>query len=157
MALAPSLACAGAVALSVGMAFALRASADDAREDQANGAFNLVATLAFAAILGVISLGVAMLKAVYGEAGALAASAVGGFVDTHAAAASIASLVGAGRLAPEDAIMPILAGLSTNTVSKIVVAASRGRAFAVRVIPGLVAFAAAAWAAGLVASAVSVR
>jgi hypothetical protein len=43
--------------------------------------------------------------------------------------------------------LPILAGLSTNTISKIVLAASSGGlSFALRVIPGLIMVAFAAWA-----------
>jgi uncharacterized membrane protein (DUF4010 family) len=51
----------------------------------------------------------------------------------------VASLVASGKLTPPDAVLPILAGLSTNTISKIVLAASSGGlSFALRVIPGLV-------------------
>jgi hypothetical protein len=49
-----------------------------------------------------------------------------------------------------DATVPILAGLSTNTISKVFFAASGGeRRFAVRVIPGLIVVALAAWAGAL--------
>jgi uncharacterized membrane protein (DUF4010 family) len=75
------------------------------------------------------------------------ATALAGFVDTHAAAISVASLVAEGRLHAVDAVVPILAGLSTNTLSKIFVAAvSGGRRFALGVIPALIVVALAAWA-----------
>jgi hypothetical protein len=46
-----------------------------------------------------------------------------------------------------DAVLPILVGLSTNTISKLVLAGtSGGRSFAVRVIPGLILIVLAAWA-----------
>ena len=78
------------------------------------------------------------------------ATAVAGFVDTHAAAISVASLVAAGKLHALDAIIPILTGLSTNTISKIFFAAASGeRSFAFRVIPGLIVVALAAWAGAL--------
>ena len=49
-----------------------------------------------------------------------------------------------------DAILPILTGLSTNTISKLVLAAtSGGRSFTVRVIPGLILVALAAWVGAL--------
>jgi uncharacterized membrane protein (DUF4010 family) len=49
-----------------------------------------------------------------------------------------------------DAIFAILAGLSTNTISKIFLAStSGGRSFASRVIPGLTVVALAAWAGAL--------
>lgn len=151
VALAPSLVCAGLVVLAGGASFTLRASkAADGDRPEEDGAFNLASTAAFGATLATITLGVAMLKGLFGETGALAAAAIAGFVDTHASAASIAALVAAGKLAPPDAVAPILAALTTNTLSKIVVAASYGRAFAVRVIPGLIAFAAAAWVGAMI-------
>jgi uncharacterized membrane protein (DUF4010 family) len=49
-----------------------------------------------------------------------------------------------------DAVVPILAALSTNTVSKIAVAStSGGRAFAFRVVPGLILLIMAAWIGAL--------
>jgi hypothetical protein len=49
-----------------------------------------------------------------------------------------------------DAVFPVLAALTTNTVSKTVFALSSGsRAFALRLIPGLILVAAAAWAGAL--------
>ena len=49
-----------------------------------------------------------------------------------------------------DAVLPILTGLSTNTISKMFVAGtSGGRSFALRVIPGLIIVALAAWVGAL--------
>jgi len=49
-----------------------------------------------------------------------------------------------------DAVAPILAGLSTNTISKMILAGTNGgRAFALRVIPGLIVVALAAWVGAL--------
>jgi hypothetical protein len=46
-----------------------------------------------------------------------------------------------------DAVFPILAGLSTNTISKMFLAGTNGgRSFALRVIPGLIVVVLAAWA-----------
>ena len=74
--------------------------------------------------------------------------AIAGFGDAHAAAASVASLVASGRLAAADAVVPILAALTTNAASKVVVAiASGGRRFAVPVVGGIALQIAAAWAA----------
>jgi len=50
-----------------------------------------------------------------------------------------------------DAVVPILAGLSTNTLSKMLLTCtSGGRSFALRVIPGLILVALAAWAGMLI-------
>jgi uncharacterized membrane protein (DUF4010 family) len=90
----------------------------------------------------------AALNSQLGKAGVLAAAAVAGFADTHSAAVSVASLVAAGRFAAQDAVTPILAGLTTNTTAKAAVAISTGgRRFAVQIIPGLVIVIAAAWVA----------
>ena len=78
------------------------------------------------------------------------AAALAGFVDTHSAAISVASLVASGKMSAADAVFPILAGLSTNTISKIFLAGvSGGRSFSLRVIPGLIVVALAAWIGSL--------
>lgn len=88
----------------------------------------------------------ATLNAWFGESGVLAAAAVAGFVDTHSAAVSVASLVAANKMSAREAVVPILAGLTTNTVSKVVFASvAGGRRFAVQIIPGLVLMVVAAW------------
>ncbi len=78
------------------------------------------------------------------------AAGIAGLVDTHAAAVSIASLVASGKILPEQAVFPVLAAITTNTVTKVVLAVgSGGRQFALRVIPGLLLLVAAAWVAAL--------
>ena len=95
--------------------------------------------VAFALTLAIILISSAALREWFGETGVTLATALAGFIDTHAAAISAASLVATGKLGAVDATIPILAGLSTNTVSKVVFAvASGGRSFALRVIPGLI-------------------
>ena len=82
----------------------------------------------------------------FGGAGVLLAAVVAGLVDTHAAAISVATLVASGRVTPQDAVVPILAALTSNTLSKIIMAATGGGwAFALRVVPGLVLITLAAW------------
>jgi uncharacterized membrane protein (DUF4010 family) len=62
----------------------------------------------------------------------------------------MASLVTAGKATPGEIEIPILAALSTNTLAKILFAAtSSGRLFAMAVIPGLVLVALAAWGGAL--------
>jgi uncharacterized protein DUF4010 len=86
----------------------------------------------------------------FGETGIVVAAALVGFVDTHSAAIAVASLVASGKMSAADAVAPILAGLSTNTISKVILAGiSGGRSFALCVIPGLIAVALAAWAGAL--------
>jgi len=92
----------------------------------------------------------AALREWFGETGVIVAAALAGFVDTHSAAISVASLVASGKMTAADAVLPVLAGLSTNTISKMFLAGiSGGRAFALRVIPGLIVVALAAWVGAL--------
>ena len=120
-------------------------------EQTSDSAFSLTGALIFAATLSVVLLASAALRANFGETGAILAAGVAGFVDTHAPAISIASLAATGRMQPAEVVIPILAGFTTNTVTKIVVAAtSGGRAFALRVAPGVVLVAVAAWAGALI-------
>jgi len=75
-----------------------------------------------------------------------------GFADTHSAAVSVAALVEEKRIAAPLAVIPILAAITTNTISKMVFAVSAGgRSFALYVIPGLVLLVAAAWAGAFIA------
>jgi uncharacterized membrane protein (DUF4010 family) len=145
------LVCAGGAAAVYGTIFtvwALRQKTEHQR--QGGRAFSIRTAIAFALTLAGILIASAALRDWFGEAGVILATALAGFVDTHAAAISVASLVAAGKLQARDAIVPILAGLSTNTISKIFfAAASGGRPFAFRVIPGLIVVALAAWAGAL--------
>jgi len=119
-------------------------------EPSAGRAFSLVTAMIFAATVAIITIGAAALRQQFGQNGIIAAAALGGLADTHAAAVSVAALVAAGNLAPSEAVLPILAGLSTNTVSKMIFAvSSRSPRYALAVVPGLVIILAAAWGAAL--------
>lgn len=94
----------------------------------------LAAALAFA--------GVQLLSALLfhwlGNQGVLLSTALSGFGDAHAAAASAALLAQSGKAAASDVVLPVLAALTTNVASKSVMAwVSGGRRFAWRLLPGL--------------------
>jgi uncharacterized membrane protein (DUF4010 family) len=111
-------------------------------------AFSLRGSLLLAAIIASVLFVSGALNYHFGEAGVLLAVAVAGFADTHSAAVSAASLVAAGKLAVFKSAVPILLGLTTNTIGKIVVAGwSGGWEFASKVVPGLILVLAAAWGA----------
>jgi uncharacterized membrane protein (DUF4010 family) len=81
-----------------------------------------------------------------GARGAVLGAAVAGFADAQSAAVSASSLAAAGKLSPTDAAIAALAALSTNSVSKAVVASALGgRRFAAAVCAGLALVLAAAW------------
>ena len=142
-----------AAAILYGGAFTLWALRHQAEDREPPGsAFSLRIALAFAAVLAVVLLAAAAAQDWFGEAGVFVAAAVAGFADTHSAAISVASLVHDQRIAAPLAVIPILAALTTNTVTKAIFAISAGnRAFALYVIPGLILMAAAAWAGALIA------
>ena len=142
---------AGIAAIAYGAGFTVRALRErDVPEPQPGQAFSLPVALVFALTLSAILLASAALREWFGETGVIVAAAAAGFVDTHSAAIAIASLVASGKMSAVDAVFPILAGFSTNTISKIIFAWSGGgRSFALRLIPGLILVAGAAWAGAL--------
>ena len=145
------LVCAGSAAVVYGTVFTVRAlQLKTEGETQSGRAFSLSTALVFALTLSCILVASAALREWFGERGIILAAAIAGFVDTHSAAISVASLVASGKMSAGAAIFPILAGFSTNTISKIFLAGtSGGRSFALRVIPGLIIVALAAWAGAL--------
>ena len=145
------LICAGVAAAAYGTVFTIRALRQKIEDEPQPGrAFSLSTALAFALTLSGILVASAALREWFGETGVIVAAAVAGFVDTHSAAISIASLVASGKMNAADAVVPILAGLSTNTLSKMIFAwTSGGHSFALRVIPGLILVALAAWAGAM--------
>lgn len=142
------LICAGGLAIAYGAIFTVLAMKQEGAEEPQRGrAFSLPKALALAAILSMIVLIAAALRQAFGENGVIVGAAIAGLADTHAAAVSVASLVASEKMPAGEAAIPILAALSTNTISKIVVASTSGnRAFAYRVVPGLVLLIAGAWA-----------
>jgi uncharacterized membrane protein (DUF4010 family) len=150
-ALSVPLICAGIAAVAYGAAFTFRALRErDAADPQPGHAFSLPAALVFALTLSAVLIASAALREWFGAAGVIVGAAAAGFVDTHSPAIAIASLVASGKMTAADAMLPILAALSTNTISKIVFAWSSGsRTFAWRLIPGLILVAGAAWAGAL--------
>lgn len=141
----------GAVALVYGSLFTLRTIRSGVPlSTQPGRPFSLKTAIVFAVTITAMLLVSAALNAWLGGRGVLAAATIAGFADTHSPAVSVASLVSAGTLSLSDAVVPILAGLTTNTVTKIILATSSGsRRFAVQVIPGLVLVIVSAWAAAL--------
>lgn len=143
----------GAAAILYGGIFTLWALKQKTPQHEAQGhAFSLTTALTFAAILAVVLLAAAAAQDWFGEAGVVIAAAAAGFADTHSAAVSVAALVSEGRIKPPQTIIPVLAGFTTNTITKMVFAITAGgRTFALCVIPGLLLMLAAAWTGALLA------
>lgn len=113
---------------------------------QPGRSFSVKTALTLAAVIAVVLMLSATLKAWFGQAGLVLASGLAGLADVHASAISAASLVTAGKLSPEGAVIPILVAFSVNSTSKAVMAVvSGGKEFARQVIPGLIFQVAATW------------
>jgi uncharacterized membrane protein (DUF4010 family) len=144
------LLCAGAAALACGALVMWRGARDTRRPGEAPAdlgqAFSLKTALMLALVLAVVSVLSAGLSQTYGAAGLGLATALAGFADTHAPAVSVAALAASGAITLNSAAFPILLALTTNTISKSVVAfSSGGRKFALGVVPGLLLVIAAGW------------
>lgn len=146
--LAPALA-AAAAATMLALLPALRCRIEGTAPNAATRrAFDLPRSIGFAAMLAGISTVLAWGTERLGHQAARAGAALAGFVDVHAAAASLGALAESGALPAVAASQALLLALSANTVSKLAAAAATGgAAFAWRVGPGLVALPASAWLA----------
>jgi uncharacterized membrane protein (DUF4010 family) len=116
-------------------------------EQDQGRAFNLKTSVFFALLLAAVMTVSAGLNAWLGTQGIVLGALVAGLADAHATAASMASLMAAGKIQVPQAMLPILLGLSANTLTKAVVALqSGGTVYARRIIPGLVFMVIAVWA-----------
>ncbi|PZN96341.1 MAG: hypothetical protein DCF31_04405 [Alphaproteobacteria bacterium] len=124
LALAPALAAGTAVILAFGGLYTLRAARSAAPPPASGRAFSLGAALLLAAGMAAILLLTAAAQPLFGTAGITVGAALGGIVDTHAAAMSVAALVAGGKLAASEAVAPVLAAMTVNAAMKIAMAAS---------------------------------
>lgn len=142
------LICGGIAAVAYGAIFTIRSARETSDTEPKPGrAFSLPAALLLAAILASVLLFSAALQSAFGELGLMIGAAVAGLADTHSPAFAVATFASSGKIDAAGAVVPILVAMSTNTVSKAVVAwISGGRAFALRLIPGLLVVIGAVWA-----------
>jgi uncharacterized membrane protein (DUF4010 family) len=92
----------------------------------------------------------ATVQPMFGQAGLTIGAALGGILDTHAAAMSVAALVAADRLTADSAVVPVLAAMTANATMKISMAlATGGAGYAWRVGAGVGLSIAAAWLVAL--------
>lgn len=100
--------------------------------------FSVKTALLMAGVIGVVLIVSAGLNVWFGQTGLVIASAVAGLADAHAPTMSVASLVATHKLIATNAALPVLAALSVNAISKVIVAAaSGGKVFAWQVVPSL--------------------
>ena len=146
--LAKPLALGGLLAFIYGLIFVLKAmkQTKQAYDQDFGRAFDLKTAVGFATIISLAILIAAFLNNWLGVQGLNISTAATGLVDAHAAAVSVASLVSAQKITSQQAVWPVLIGLSSNTLMKAIVAyKSGGVQYATRIVPGLVLMIAAVW------------
>ena len=138
-----------AFAAAVGFAGALAwigARQDHVREEGVAPSFGLLHALAFVGLVCVVSVLSAALYERFGTAGIVAASAVASLADAHSTAGSLANLHASGMVDLRTALIAVVSALSTNSVTKIVMAWSTGhRQFGASVTAGVLSIVAGAW------------
>lgn len=108
--------------------------------------FSVKTALTLAVVIAVVLIASAALKAWFGQAGLVVASAVAGLADVHASTISVASLAASSKITAVNAAVPILVAFSVNATSKVVTAAvTGGRLFFLQVTLGLVMQVSALW------------
>jgi uncharacterized membrane protein (DUF4010 family) len=136
----------GVVALGVAMAFARRAARAEAPSVRAGTAFRLTDAVVFALLVSTISLVAAAVQKRFGATGVLLAAAASGFADAHAFAGSAGALVARGTVPVANAALAVLLAISTNALTKLVLAGTSGpRPYFLRVALGQAAVLAATW------------
>lgn len=103
-----------------------RATSGGCAAPQGDGAFRLGTALIITVALTGITLFSAFLLEHLGQNGVSIAAFISGLGDAHAATASVASLVVAGRLEMADLVVPGMMALTGNTLTKCVLAFSNG-------------------------------
>jgi uncharacterized membrane protein (DUF4010 family) len=151
VAVLPALIAGGLASIIYGGVFTRQALSGGAIDTSAAGqAFDPKVALLFAGLISTVLLLTAVLNKFLGASGAMIGAAVAGLADSQSAAAAVANLVKTGQLEANTAVLPIIAGVSTNTISKIVAAVAGGdRAYAKRVVPGLIFVIACVWLGAL--------
>jgi uncharacterized membrane protein (DUF4010 family) len=124
-----------------------RAAVADAPVTSAGRAFDARLILAFTGLVALFALIGRAINARFGDQGLVASSAATGFMDAHATAVALGTLVAAGKAAVPVAALALLAGLSVNMAAKIPASFALGpRRFGWRVTLGLLILLAGLWA-----------
>jgi uncharacterized membrane protein (DUF4010 family) len=144
--LAVPLGLGGLAATLVAAFFARSASSTEASSEKQVSAVDLRGAGMFAVLVTVASVVSLGGRALAGDAGAVIAAVIAALADAHAAAASVGSLAVAGAVEPDLAVVAVLACLSTNSVTKIVLAFGAGdRDYGSRIAAATLTVLAAAW------------
>ncbi|TDJ79141.1 DUF4010 domain-containing protein [Pseudomonas putida] len=123
-----------------------RTASGNATAYQTEGAFSLCTALIITLALTGIALFSAFLLQHLGHNGVNIAAFITGLGDAHAATASVAALVVAGRIGLADLVIPGMMALTANTLTKCVLAFTNGGyGFARHIIPAQFVILSAMW------------
>ncbi len=125
---------------------AWRAAAPADQGQSASRPFHFGHALSFAGLIALVLIVSDLLASVLGDMGATLGAAAVGFADAHAPAVSLAELSAQNRIDSASAQLGILLALSSNTLTKIVVARSAGGpGYARYLVPSLLLMLVALW------------
>ncbi len=109
-------------------------------------AFDFPAAVLLAVGIAVVTIVSAFMQASLGAQGMLLAAATAGFADAHAMITPISGMLRQSLVSVDAAIAAILLALTTNAVTKAIVAVYAGRrAFALRILPVIASSVGGAW------------
>jgi uncharacterized membrane protein (DUF4010 family) len=136
----------GVAALLYAVVQAWRAARETTPEPSTGRAFELRAALIFAALVAALTFLSALVKRSVGARAVLVVAGVAAFADAHAAGSTMGSVYASDGIGDVLAVVGVLVSLSTNTITKIVLAFQGGpRRYGVHVLIGLLIVIAAAW------------
>jgi uncharacterized membrane protein (DUF4010 family) len=104
----------------------LRGTRETAQLELARRVFSVNGALGFALLVAAVTTAAAMLNDFYGNSAVLASAAVAGLASTNSAAVAVASLVAAGQIGARDAILPLAAAITANTLVRMWIAVRVG-------------------------------
>lgn len=134
------------VALVIAGLFAWRAADEKADNKLPEHAVNVRGALLFVALVTGVSVLSTAARMAAGDRGVIAMATLAAFADAHASAASVASLEVAGGISESVAVLGVLACLSSNSLTKVVLAFSSGtRAYGLQIGAATCAVVAASW------------
>jgi len=142
----------GLAALIFAAVMALRARRAPPPPSEAGGRpFRWKPIIAFAAVVGAVTLISVVLRDHVGASGALVGSVAGALADVHASASALAAMHATHSIETGGAVIALVAAISTNSLTKIVFAISAGpRRYWLQVVAGILIVLGAVWAGTLI-------
>ena len=125
---------------------ALRHGEENTSMELPSQVFSVRSAFLFAFTVTVTLLAAALLQERFGDAAIIPAAAIAGLVSTQSAAAALAALVAAGKISPDETLLPLVVAITANILVRVFLARVHGVASFTRiVIIGLITSGIAAW------------